>query len=49
MRLSCDTKFLRELAIFGDLRDQFFAIRTDWFFLLGIKFCYFQKVPNTYH
>ena len=23
-----------------------FAIRTDWFYLLGIYFCDFQKVPE---
>ena len=24
-----------------------FAIRTGWFFSLGIEFCDFQKVPST--
>ena len=39
------------LAIFCVLRELIFAIRTDWFFLLGINFCDFQKVraiDNTY-
>ena len=44
------TKFLREfifggLAIFCVLRELIFAIRTDWFFLLGINFCDFRKYP----
>ena len=30
------------LAIFCVLRELIFAIRTDWFFLLGINFCDFQ-------
>ena len=29
------------------LRELIFAIRTDWFFLLGINFCDFQTVPST--
>ena len=32
-------------AIFCVLRELIFAIRTDWFFFLGIIFCIFQKVP----
>ena len=35
------------LAIFCVLRELIFAIRTDWFFLLGINFCDFQTVPST--
>ena len=35
------------LAIFCVLRELIFAIRTDWFFFLGINFCDFQKVPST--
>ena len=34
------------LAIFCVLRELIFAIRTDWFFLLGINFCDFQKVRS---
>ena len=30
-----------ELAIFCVLREVIFAIRTDWFFLLGTDFCNF--------
>ena len=33
------------LAILSVLRELIFAIRTDWFFLLGINICDFQKVP----
>ena len=36
-------------AIFFVFRELIFAIRTDWFFLLGINFCDFQKVPSTQH
>ena len=35
------------LTIFCVLWQLIFAIRTDWFFLLGINFCDFQKVPST--
>jgi len=35
------------LAIFCVLRELIFAIRTDWFLLLRINFCDFQKVPST--
>ena len=35
------------LAIFCVLRELIFAIRTDWFFLLGINFCDFQTVSST--
>ena len=35
------------LAIFCVLRELIFAIRTHWFFLLGINFCDFQKVPSS--
>ena len=35
------------LATFCVLRELIFAIRTDWFFLLGINFCNLQKVPST--
>ena len=31
------------------LRKLILAVRTDWFFLVGINFCDFQKVPNTQH
>ena len=31
------------------LRKLIFAIRTDGFFLLGINFCDFQKVPSAQH
>ena len=46
------TKFLREsvfLRIGGFLffAELIFAIRTDWFFLLEISCCDFQKVPST--
>ena len=37
------------LAIFCVLQEVIFAIRTDWFFLLGINFYDFQKVPRTLH
>ena len=33
------------LAIFCILRELIFAIRIDWFFLLGINFCDFIKYP----
>ena len=48
-QLPCGKKFLREF-IFADwlffcvLRELIFAIRTDWFILLGNNFCDFQKV-----
>ena len=35
------------LAIFCVLRKLIFAIETNWFFLLGIYFCDFQKEPST--
>ena len=38
------------LAIYCVLQELIFAIRTDWFFLLGINyFCNFQKAPSTQH
>ena len=37
------------LAIFCVLRELILATRTDWFFLLGINFCDFQKVLSTQH
>ena len=37
------------LAIFCVLWELIFAIRTDWFFLMGIDFCDFQKSPRTQH
>ena len=43
------TVYFCGLAIFGVLRELIFAIRTDWFFLRGINFCNFQKVPSTQH
>ena len=50
----CAKKFLQEfffgrLAFFCVLGELIFAIRADWFFLLGINFCDFQKVPITQH
>ena len=38
--------FLRIGVFFLVLREIIFAIKTDWFFLLGINFCDFQKVSN---
>ena len=35
------------LAIFYVLRELIFAIRTDWFLLLGITLRVFPKVPST--
>ena len=35
------------LAIFRVWQELIFAIRIDWFFLLGISFCNFRKVPST--
>ena len=37
------------LTIFCVLRKLIFAMRTNWFFLLEINFCDFQKVPGTQH
>ena len=37
------------LAIFCVLLELIFAVRTDWFFLLRINFCDFQKVFSTQH
>ena len=37
------------LASFCVLWELIFAVRTDWFFLLGINFCDFQKVPSSQH
>ena len=37
--------FFCGLAIFCVLRELIFATTTDWFFLLGINFCDFQKIP----
>ena len=34
------------LGILCILRELSFAIRTDWFFLLEINFCVFEKVPD---
>ena len=34
-------------AIFSVLRLLIFVIRADWFFLLRINFCDFQKVPDS--
>ena len=42
----CGSLFLR---IFGVLQKIIFAIRADWFFLRGINFCDFQKVPSAQH
>ena len=41
----CRSLFL-QLAIFCVLRELIFAIRTDLFFLLGIKLCTFQNFPD---
>ena len=41
--------YLCGLSIFCVLRELIFATRKDWFFLLGINFCHFQKVPSTQH
>ena len=35
------------LVIFCVVRKLIIAVRTDWFFFLGINFCDFQKVPST--
>ena len=35
--------YFGESAIFCVLRELIFVITTDWFFLLGINFCDFQK------
>ena len=37
------------LAFFCVLWELIVASRTDWFFLLGINFCDFQKVRSTQH
>ena len=37
------------LAIFGVLQELISAIMTEWFSLLGINFCDFQKVPVPTH
>ena len=52
--LPSGTKFLLEFIFancrfFCVLRELIFAIRADWFFLLGINLCDFQKVPSTQH
>ena len=41
--------YFGRLAIFCVLRELIFANKTDWFFLLGINFCDFQKVPSAKH
>ena len=46
--IPCDTKFFG-LAMFCVLRERILAIRTNWFFLLEINSCDFQKVPSTQH
>ena len=35
-----------QIGNFMYLWELMFAIRTDWFFLLEINFCDFQKVPD---
>ena len=40
----CGSLFLR-IGDFLCLQELIFAIRADWFFLLGIKFCDFRKYP----
>ena len=54
--IPCGTKFSREFFFFRIgvfffvvLRELIFAIRRDWFFLLEINFCDFQKVTSTQH
>ena len=48
----CGSIFLRTGDFFagggggGGGEGQIFAIREDWFFLLGISFCDFQKVHS---
>ena len=42
-------KIFADCAIFCVSRELIFAIRTDWYFLLGINFCDFQKVSSTQH
>ena len=45
---SCGSLHFFGLAIFlCSVRELFFAISTDWFFLLGVNFCDFLKVPST--
>ena len=41
--------YLCGLAMFCVLREGILAIRTNWFFLLEINSCDFQKVPSTQH
>ena len=41
--------YFGRLAIFCVLRELIFATKTDWFFLLEINFCDFQKVPSAQH
>ena len=44
----CGSLFLQIGDFFGtNLREIILVIRTDWFFLLGINFCDFQKAPST--
>ena len=48
----CESFFFFRIGVFFFvvvLRELIFAIRTDWFFLLGINFCDFQKVTSTQH
>ena len=45
----CKSIFLRIGWIFCVLWELIFTIRRDWFFLLGINFCNFQKVSRTQH
>ena len=44
----CGSLCLR-IVDFWVLRELIFATRKDWFFLLGINFCHFQKAPSTQH
>ena len=41
--------YFGRLAIVCVLRELIFATKTDWFFLLEINFCDFQKVPSAQH
>ena len=49
VRNFCGSLFLRSGDSWSFARTNFYAIWTDWFFLLGINFCDFQKEPSTQH
>ena len=46
LKMPCDTKFLQTGDLFSVSRKLIFAIRTDWFFLVGINVCDLQKVSD---